>query len=280
MNEISSNLLSSLNAGKLVVKTQEEMQQFIENSSILSLRESYSISSFYIENLVKKYQHTNDAERMIRKIFDATILSAKIVGVISKRTIDKPSRFVPFDSSVNMVRNVFRKGERELALKFIKDRLSQLNFETLYICDAYFTEEDIDALQIIQSVNPNCKIIVLSSIYSNNDLVKANKYVECYQKSWNRISIEKPPSTEIILVGKESNGTPPFHDRWWIVNDGENGLRYGTSFNSIGLSKDSEISILNVNESSNIYHTTITDFALTKKREYEGERLVYRAIYL
>ncbi|MES2501795.1 MAG: hypothetical protein V4545_04250 [Pseudomonadota bacterium] len=49
-----------------------------------------------------------------------------------------------------------------------------------------------------------------------------------------------PPTTNIHIVGNGSQGTHPIHDRWIITND--SGLRLGSSVNSIGYLRISEIS--------------------------------------
>jgi hypothetical protein len=54
----------------------------------------------------------------------------------------------------------------------------------------------------------------------------------------------------------------------------------GTSYNSLGKSKDSEISELNNTEAENIYNTEANKYIIRKIREYKDERLLYKMFVL
>ena len=49
-----------------------------------------------------------------------------------------------------------------------------------------------------------------------------------------------------MIAGVRPTGDSPIHDRWWLRSN--NGLRFGTSFNSMGITKDSEIAYLRPDE--------------------------------
>jgi hypothetical protein len=63
------------------------------------------------------------------------------------------------------------------------------------------------------------------------------------------------------------------HDRWWLTKGA--GLRLGSSFSGIGMSRDSEISPLTEFEQAE--RLQITDSYITRqKREHRGEKLTYQ----
>ncbi len=68
----------------------------------------------------------------------------------------------------------------------------------------------------------------------------------------------------------EASGDLPIHDRWWITQG--HGLRMGTSFNSLGGKRESEISILADHEIVQ-REQEIDEFLNFRKREHNGERL-------
>jgi hypothetical protein len=96
---------------------------------------------------------------------------------------------------------------------------------------------------------------------------------EAYRNHWRiRISDQKPPETDIVVVGTESKGDSPIHDRWWVTEN--SGIRMGTSFNTLGIGKTSDISILSREESSS--REVEIDRCLQRiEREYKEERLLY-----
>jgi hypothetical protein len=49
-----------------------------------------------------------------------------------------------------------------------------------------------------------------------------------------------PPSTEFAVVGCGPEGKHPIHDRWIVAEN--SGLRVGSSLNSIGLTRTSDLS--------------------------------------
>jgi hypothetical protein len=91
---------------------------------------------------------------------------------------------------------------------------------------------------MLRAANPSCKVKVLTSKKHLNDEHIISPDDE-YRQQWRLISDQAPPKTEIVIVGIESSGKSPIHDRWWITQGG--GLKIGTSFNSLGKTQDSMI---------------------------------------
>jgi len=75
-----------------------------------------------------------------------------------------------------------------------------------------------------------------------------------------------------MASGTEPGGQLPVHDRWWLTPG--YGLRFGTSFNGLGHSRDSEISLLSPEEAE-IFEQEVDQYLLRKKREHRGEKLLY-----
>jgi hypothetical protein len=94
---------------------------------------------------------------------------------------------------------------------------------------------------------------------------------EAYRRYWyENLSDQKPPETDIVIVGTQKGGDLPIHDRWWVT--GGKGLRFGSSFNSLGQKKDSEVSSLTPEEVAE--REIETDLYLClRKREHLGEPL-------
>jgi hypothetical protein len=69
----------------------------------------------------------------------------------------------------------------------------------------------------------------------------------------------------------------PIHDRWWLTNGG--GISMGTSFNSLGITKTSEITILSEEEAI-ACEKEVDVYLKHEQREYNTERLIYNLFTL
>jgi hypothetical protein len=74
----------------------------------------------------------------------------------------------------------------------------------------------------------------------------------------------------VIAVGGE--GAPLIHDRWWCA--GASALEFGTSFNGVGISKSSKISIMSPEESKQA-GAKLTANAGMGIRFVDGKRVIY-----
>jgi hypothetical protein len=81
-----------------------------------------------------------------------------------------------------------------------------------------------------------------------------------------------------VIVGTQTKHDSPIHDRWWLTQGG--GLRIGTSLNSLGRSKSSEISTLQPEAAANLEEEVNQYLQRPLKREHNGERLLYSSFNL
>jgi len=270
--------LGALNSGRIVTVHLKKLLPYIIVASELQLNESFPILAWSIENIVKRHANTPAATDII-PIFVATLLSAELVSRIATHSSDKIKQIKTqiVEPSITASNMVIRIGEREKAIKFIKDWLSQEAQEYLKICDPYFGLEDLEILQILLSVNPNCSVKILTSKKHQLNMYLSQPWDEAYRSYWRRISNHFPPETEIIIIGLESSGELPIHDRWWFTQN--SGIRIGTSFNSLGINKVSEVSILSKVESKS-RENEIDQYMFREKRNHKNERLTYHLFSL
>ena len=135
----------------------------------------------------------------------------------------------------------------------------------------------MEILKILLSISPKCTIKILTSKKHQQKQKLPQPWCETYQSYWHSISDQNPPETEIIFIGLESSGESPIHDRFWLTQAG--GLRVGTSFNSLGINKISEISILSLEE-SNLMENEISQYINRIKKDYKNEKLTYNLFLL
>jgi len=88
---------------------------------------------------------------------------------------------------------------------------------------------------------------------------------------------DDPPPSEIVIAGAVPAGDSPIHDRWWLTEG--SGLRIGTSFNSLGISKESEVSLIAESEAA-ILESRVDEYLVRRRREFKNERVTYSVVIL
>lgn len=266
----SWKLLGSLNAGRASTLHMQEVRKYTDVISMLPLSKAYPIISWIIENAIVRFTGTDQAVSYLRPIFESTILGAELSLRLTSKNNAKIMRIKQGTIDTHQDSLVVKAGEREKALNFIKNWLSKELNGYLKICDPYFGPSDLDILQTIRSIDPNCEVFILTSKKNQGQ----GDLQQLYMDYWKfNISDQDPPETTIVIAGTRSQGVLPIHDRWWITG-GNKGLRIGTSYNSLGLGRESEISVLSEREAEE-REIEVDKFLSRKEREYNGERLIY-----
>jgi hypothetical protein len=118
----------------------------------------------------------------------------------------------------------------------------------VHISDPYFGPNDLDIIKEIAEVAPGKEIVVLTSKEYVNKKARGAPPEEVFREAWDELCEGAPPQTEVIVVGFGAEGKHPIHDRWIV--SGKSGLRLGTSPNSIGLVRISEISEMDARQAA------------------------------
>ena len=140
----------------------------------------------------------------------------------------------------------------------------------LKICDQYFGVSDLELIRLIRSIKTDCRIVIVTS---KKQQPKSDDLPELYAREWKRsISMHLPGNCEFVIVGIEGSGESPIHDRWWITET--SGLRLGTSYNSLGTSKSSEIAVLGEGEIAD-REAKIDSLTQRTIKEHKGSRISF-----
>lgn len=267
--------LGRLNAGRIAHVHFDSMRKHIEVAAEFPLHESYPILAWVIENVIKRVSNTDQARTFVIPMFEATLIGAELARKIAVRSLSqlKQVKSSVFKSSSSSTNIIIQAGEREKAISILKDWFTKEVRDYLKICDPFFGIHDLEVLQILRPVNPQCKIFILTSKKQQDHDKLSQPWDEAFRTHWRvHISDQDPPDTEIAIVGNESSGDLPIHDRWWLTNGG--GIRIGTSFNSLGITKSSEITILS-SEEAEMREKEVDRYLKREKREYNKEKLHY-----
>ncbi|ANF95515.1 hypothetical protein [Paenibacillus bovis] len=271
----SHRLLASLNAGRIETIKFEQIKEYLLIASKNEFGKNYITYAWIVENIVKKYSNTKEVSTQIRPIFEACLIATEVSLKLSSKSMKQIQKMKLEVKSIDESSIFIKIGEREKAIQFIKNWLIKNLGNTLKICEPYFGPEDLEVLQLVQSVNPDCEVEILTS--KKHQLEIKNSLESSYQDYWRiHLSDQDPPFTKIVVVGNASQNILPIHDRWWITDN--SGIRLGTSFNSLG-KRETEMSILTKDENE-LRGIEISKYLNMAIKDHAGERLSYNSFTL
>lgn len=268
----------ALNAGKITTKKVPDVAKYLQIGNKSPLHETLPIYLYYLSNCARIIFPKNTAINLIeinRNNFKEMVKATNLIQLLSqRRKLNESSTrkfFIDEDFSSN---RAVKPGTREEAITFIKQWMIDEMKDFVIYADSYFEAQDLEILKMIKEVNSEVDIDILAT----DDVFKDNIEEE-YKKQWKKISDEVPPFVNFTFCWiPEDKNYRPIHDRWIITKNG--GLRLGTSFNSMGIKRESEISVMNSNEALNIMENTLKDYISKKKKEINNQRLSYKSFTL
>lgn len=270
--------LGSLNAGMSNNIKIEKVRELVKTASKMSMDMAYPILCYAIQNINITYAKTDQATTIIRPTYDAIILASKLCRSMSWRAIDAHSNAIKVAGKHTSDSLLIKSGERQKAIQYLKQWIDEHLGDYLKLCDPYFGVDDLEILTYVRSKNPSCKVFIVTSKQHQDKEYGKCDLSDKYLMHWRlNISENAPPDTEIIVVGTISNGQLPIHDRWIVTEN--SGIRIGTSVNSLGKTRDSEIGILSVEESM-IREQEIDEYITRKKKDHNGDKIKYSVFTL
>jgi len=270
--------LASLNSDKIITKKINEVSKYLPIGNKLPLQDVFPIYMYYLNNCARTYKSKNLTGAMNtlhRDNFFEAVSSTNLLHLLSQKRKLQTKSFRQFFIDEEFVTNKpIKPNTREEAFDYIRKWMIDELDEFVFIVDSYTKKEDLELVKIIMEVKSDIEIDILGSL----DGQKSNIEEE-YKNYWKKISDETPPFVNITFCwNSEDINSMPIHDRWIITKNG--GLRIGTSINSLGCKKESEISVMQPNESLNILEHTVKDYVNKRKRELNKQRLSYKSFSL
>ncbi len=265
-------LLGSLNANKLAPLPFVQLSEYVDASSYLPFSQAYIIYSFILESAVRRLGNTDEAVTMLKPLYTSVFNATELTGSLilkTKSDIDTTiAQVLPIcDSS-----KVIKPGDRDKAVEFILNWVENEKISVLKIADPYFCLEDLEIVKLIQSKIFGIRIEILTSLQQHRNERIDLPYCESYKAHWRSIASNPPPSTRIVIIGISGSGDSPIHDRWWLSEN--TGLRLGTSFNSLGVGKYSEVSVMTADETKPLL-SEVNQYLSAQRWEYNNQSLAY-----
>ncbi len=234
--------LGVLNSNRCDPISSEEILKYLLLASSDSIRQSYPIFCWSLQNAVQRFERDRNARSIFQAPFQAFVLSGELLNRTLQRRFNMVSAFSDIDSITptdGSDHGLIHDSDQ--AREYIENWLATTTDKRVIICDPYFTPSGLHWIRTIRAKIPSCDVTILTGARAQRDVRKP--WSDTYRAYWRtQVSEQDPPPCEIVIVGLKSSGKCPIHDRWWFV--GECGIRFGASTNSFGKSV-SEISVLN-----------------------------------
>lgn len=267
---VAQMMLSGLNSERLSSLHLNKMRPYIDHAGKLSISDSYYIFAWVIENAVKRFSGQINAASILRPNYEAIRLVCELTFKIAsrKRAVVDSGIFAARNS--NWGSSLVRPGERDLGIALICEWADEaVGF--IKITDPFFGLEELNLIKSIREINQDIPIHIVTSRKHQVDMGIEQPWEDAYSTYW-RISVSDsdPGPVTITMIGSGSSGAHPIHDRWCLSR--ESGLRLGTSINSIGAMKSSEISKIEEADSRDLLGE-LESWLRNSKLDDRGERV-------
>ncbi len=278
LGDMAWELLGALNADRVKPLEISKAVETLEQVNQLPLRLGFPVISWFIENFLRKRGAAKESAPLLREMFEALLSASEVGGALLARAAGRSVG--PFVIGGNTSsRTLIAAGQRAMSLGIIADWLEEQGEQFLYICDPYFGMKELEVLNVVLKAKPDLVVQIITSKKRQEQDRKnlTTSLAEAFEDYWRRnFSEQRPPETEIIIVGDDSQDLP-VHDRWMLTGNG--GIRLGTSFNQLGVSKDSEISRLTETEFNDRLQET-KGLINREKLGKNGRKLQYETFWL
>ncbi|MEO8592946.1 MAG: hypothetical protein ABI759_06480 [Candidatus Solibacter sp.] len=264
-------LLRSLNAGRVQSYHPSEIRVYLDLAAEQPLRRSYPLLVWYVENAVARFCKTDQAATFLRPIFDACVVGAQMAGQVAGRAMVRlravKTQAAQLSGASSLLATPTNRDDAvRILTAWLEDNLST----AVLIHDPYFGPGDLSWVQVIRVAKSGCEITIMTSRAQQPTPTDGAELQDIYVMAWRSLFDQSPPKTEIAVIGGETSKASPIHDRWLI--SGSVGLRFGTSLNSLGLTRDSEISEMTPADVEQ-KRSELLQYLNREKSDHKGEKL-------
>jgi hypothetical protein len=251
--------LASLNADRVRPSKLDELLSVTRRAQNMSLSQSEYMWDWIVESAIRKKAQSSSKEGAY-KFFSGVLLTAEITGGL----IGLITRREPIAG-----REVILPGNRDIFESTLTSWAEeQPENSDVYITDPYFGIPDLELIAIMHRAAPSLRFNVAASFrLAGGDL---NGLADRLNDGWTNWMDEAPPNIDVLLIGFGKDDQHPIHDRWIV--SGSSGLRLGTSANSIGIERISEVTRLSKSEAEQ-RRAAIVELFEPQLRSWRGERV-------
>lgn len=181
---------------------------------------------FFMENIYERNQSNKKYNTLLIEMHKAVLYNLQLVLAISAGTKDKFERVNRImNEKFDMNENMIQVGQLDKGVLNIIEWYRKHPCAIIRIIDPYFHADDLHIIKSFMDINNSLKCSILTS---KDCSLKDQTLNEAFQNGWNAVSAEVTGKIEVKTCCYENNPKKaPFHDRWWILFDTENNIKYG-----------------------------------------------------
>lgn len=272
VSRLGALLLEALNSRRVQTYHPSELRGYLDIAAEQPLKRAYSVLVWYVENGVSRFSSTEHASTFLRPIFDACVVGAQMAGQVAGRAMVR-LKAVRTQAATQLATGrslLATPKNREEAVRLVTSWFERNLADSVLLHDPYFGPDELEWVQAIRTAKANCEITVMTARGHQPTQPAGTELEDLYSTAWRRRYDQIPPKTEISIIGGERSKESPIHDRWLV--SGATGLRFGTSLNSLGMTKDSEVSELTPEDAAQ-KRAEMLQYLTREKAEHNGEKL-------
>jgi hypothetical protein len=268
--EACEGSLAALNSNKIASKKISDMRHYLEYAIKIPAKTSFDIYSYYLQNIIRKYEDKTDAGQIFQNLMDSIYNICKFIELIVQRykLTASTNPLAKIDLSAAR-KKIFKPGERDFAFNFIRTWLQENEFTYVKICDPYFSPADLGILKMILEIEKKCKVYILTSV--DGEYNRDPDIQEKYSFRWHDIADEDVDFVKIAVTKIRSTNVTPVHDRWIIIDKAA--IHIGSSLNQLAVSKASQITELDIAEKVTVEQEIFDPLFEPKQSTFNGERV-------
>lgn len=262
----ADEMLTALMNGRGVSHPRGIILEWLSAVQHLRFRSSIKIVQWGVETLLQQSPNSNrslTAVTLINSLIQSSTFILQLgsgLAFLSSIPDDLRPNFQGFSTNAHL----FKIGERDKAIKWVKEWLQTNAQEYVKICDPYF---DAGQLWVLQAIPTDVEVklvttgnqldirrnALLADPASERERLKQDKnaVIHKLQQSWADMSNQSPPPVLVVIhryiYGSEE--TDAFHDRY--ITTANSGLSLGTSLNGFG-NKEFIITVLGYEDTKHI----------------------------
>ncbi|WP_020071109.1 hypothetical protein [Paraburkholderia caledonica] len=264
LTEIAVRNVGAMNAGRQIAQQPKVFMDLASKSKHFPFPLSYPVWLWIVESALKKSTQ-QIAQKSLPQLFESLCSAADVAVSLLVRSGGglRTTLLEVGDSIVG-------PGSRGQLFVRLREWVAAQSENQIYISDPYFGPDDLEVIKTIAEVSPATRIVVLSSKEEVQRLTKGRTAEEVFRDAWDELCDGCPPQTDMFIIGYGTEGKHPIHDRWIVTDHG--GLRLGTSANSIGGMRISEISEMDCQQAQEKV-AAIRHLLARETRHWEGHKL-------
>jgi hypothetical protein len=273
MSRAAWRMLASLNSGRILPNHMDEITPYLTNGATLSIEVTYPIFSWILENAIHRLQSTPAAKASLWGLYEASVNTVEFLGGMNENTGFTVQTTTAEILQIHSENLIVSPGQRDLALKHIAKWWEESTYGKIILCDHYFELSELSLFSYLNSIKRKMHATIICGYEILEEIKPFREESNPLKAFWNsKISESVPPFIDLIILKTKGANDFPIHDRWLITED--SGLRIGTSINSLGITKVSEISRIEYQDFGRIKEM-LFGYISRSIREHDGERIDY-----